>query len=655
MAAMNKVLRLADARGGKNVVQDTGQVSFQGPMAPPPFLHLIRILLRRRRLIVAIAIVGTMLAMFVALLVPPQYTAVVQLTVHRPPSSEGVPPPPGILDEIIDTHLALISSQAHSSRVAASLLPVEAAPKPEPGLSAAKGATKRWYDSPAFPAVRSMVDQMLERLAIWIPRLSNRSEADRLAEELFSKTKVLQERRSRLISVSFTSTDPSRAAAYANRIADLYVTGLFQQVKADAAKQHFDLGRQVASAGDQLTKAQLALQSAMRQRVSLSPSDAAKLTEMDQDIRELRQDSQDAAEYYNDLLRRSTKLREAQMAIGPGISVRSSASVPTRPSSHNPLLFIIPTAFLSVIAASWLALMLEGADRGLRSEKEIECKLGLSCLGLVPRVRRRTIKSPKAAILRQPSSLYTESMRNIAAALQVHHTGRGGLVALITSSMPGEGKSVLAKGLSAYFATLDRRVLLIDLDIVPAKHSSRARDLLCVRQAPSARQMGELIKRLPEIDADYLGLSQLGIDPLLFFEPGGLPSLIKILRKSYDVIILSGPPVLGASEARLLPAIADSVLFVVRWASTRQEVAEHALSFLHRSQAPDDLAPGPIRAVLTQVQLKQHARFALGDTGEIIFKFNGVYTGRLRRLQQIDRGASQDAVPEPPISEGTNG
>jgi len=622
------ILRLAEAGGPKNLADDRGHGSLQDPTAPPAFLHLIQALLRRRWMILAITTAGTLFAAILALLVPPQYTAKAQLTVERPSGAGQASE--RVLDEIIDTHLALIASPDHLRHVADSLRP----PQPENAEAAAPAAPPSQPEatdgSPPDGAKQEpgFIQRMMQRLAVWIPALSGRSEADLFLENLFRKTQVIQERRSRLITVAFTSPDPQTAATYANRIAEAYVDSLRRQMEEDAAERLKEIDRQIAAARAEVQAAQQAVQDAIRRRVAASSPDAA--ADADREIRDLTRASRETVEFHDNLLRRRTELKEAQASIRPGIDVHSRAAVPTWPSSHNPLLFVIPSAVLSLMAGCWLALILERADRRLRSEREVQRVLGIPCIGHLPRVRAGTIGAPRLHILNHPTSPYSEAVRNIAAALQAHHTGRGSRVVLVTSSVAGEGKSTLATGLSAYFGTLGRRVLLIDLDILPA--SEREPAALAVCRSPSREQMRAMIAPQPELGVDYLGLSRLGVDPLLFFEPDGLPRLLTDLRKSYDVIVVGGPPVLGSSEARLLPSIADQVLFVVRWASTKRDIAEHALSFLRRFRAVDEPSLGSTFAVLSHVKVKQ-ARLSVGGAdGSPVIDLGPVRPTREKRL-----------------------
>jgi succinoglycan biosynthesis transport protein ExoP len=104
--------------------------------------------------------------------------------------------------------------------------------------------------------------------------------------------------------------------------------------------------------------------------------------------------------------------------------------------------------------------------------------------------------------------------------------------------------------------------------------------------------------------------------------------LIRQLRESYDFVVIDSPPVLGVSESRLLAPIADEVLFVVKWNTTRRDIANNALSVLRNSPFDDHTNIATISVVVTQVDLKKHARYLYGDATEAFVKYKKYYSGK---------------------------
>jgi succinoglycan biosynthesis transport protein ExoP len=269
--------------------------------------------------------------------------------------------------------------------------------------------------------------------------------------------------------------------------------------------------------------------------------------------------------------------------------------------------------------------MLEKLDRGLRSEREVNEALGVPCIGLVPLVANiGTTHRPHQHLLANPSAAYAEAFRSITATMQLASRTHPPKVILITSSLPAEGKTTLAVSLSASIALLQQRVLLIDLGL---KHPSVQRELngrtehgiigvLLKHLVPA-----QVIQHVPELGLDYLPASRCFFDPLILFAGDEMRRLLHELRGSYDCIIIDSSPVLGSTETRLLAAMADEILFVVKWGSTRRDIAKNALNLLRGGSGPATQQLQSVSAVITQVDLEEHGRYRYGDAGEYFLHY----------------------------------
>ena len=348
-------------------------------------------------------------------------------------------------------------------------------------------------------------------------------------------------------------------------------------------------------------------------------------------LHELEREAAASRQHYVSVLQRQIEVRERQGTMPPDVLILSLASPPDRPSSPNPLLFLLPALIVSSICGSLLAVVVERLDRGLRSEREINDALGIPCIGLVPQLRRVGRTRPHQYLLAKPFAAYTEGIRSVVAALQLAAPSRVPKLILISSSVPGEGKTTLAVSFAAYLALLGRHVLLVDLDF---RHPAILRELggkaetgvvdLLLHDRPSA----EVIQRVPGLPLDYLPAHRRPGDPLSPFAGERMPRLLRELRESYDCVVIDSPPLLAISEARLLASMVDKVIFAVKWGSTRRDVAQNALNLLRNAGFAErdyiDLAS----AVMTQVNMKKYARYRYGDTGEILVKYKKYYDER---------------------------
>jgi Mrp family chromosome partitioning ATPase len=99
-----------------------------------------------------------------------------------------------------------------------------------------------------------------------------------------------------------------------------------------------------------------------------------------------------------------------------------------------------------------------------------------------------------------------------------------------------------------------------------------------------------------------------------------MATLIAELRPYYDYIVLDSPPVLGMVDAKLLARLADAVVFVVRWEATDEGAAQTGLTNLV------DRHTAPIGAVLTQVDVRRHAKGSYGEAIQYHSRYEKYYT-----------------------------
>jgi polysaccharide biosynthesis transport protein len=630
MQLIDRILRTADPMPSAPDVEIEPQDAKLTMVPEPHFLQLIGVLRRRRKLILTIAAVGTVLAGVTGLLIAPKYTATAQIVVEPP---AGALLSPETVQQVIDTHVSMLTSANHLQRVIASL---RKEPEPlgrtsETRTETAASASGLAGDPQARSATAAQVaaesskidagplsfKELRRRINVWIQALiRKRGDGTELTfDELDRRLKVMQERRSRVIAISFQWTNAEQAATIANRIVGLYVESQTEQQQVYNIREMARVEARISAVRSDVERAGVALQAPIQRRFGASQSLSDQEQDTRLDARELERRASTSRQLYANLLQRQKELREQQELIKPDASIVSLASPPRRPSSPNPILFMVPALIASLICGSLLAMVLERLDRGVRAAREMSDIFGISCIGLVPQIPRRRLIHLSQYLLAKPFSPYAEAIRSAVAMLRLTEPSQPAKVLLISSCIAGEGKTALAQSLATYVGSLGRRVLLVDLNF---RQGSRPGERATLDWSLQRSSPADSIRHVTEAGYDYLPMRGHRRDPLILFASEQIQSLIRQLREHYDYLIVDGPPVLGTVEARLLPSIADRLLLVVKWGSTRREVIENALHLLRDCGGLNREASDPAMAILTQVDLKRHARYRYGDVGEIL-------------------------------------
>jgi succinoglycan biosynthesis transport protein ExoP len=360
-------------------------------------------------------------------------------------------------------------------------------------------------------------------------------------------------------------------------------------------------------------------------------------------LADLERQAATSRQLYDTMVRRREELQEQRESLSPGVRVLSVALTPDRPSSISPLLFIPPAFVLSLLCGMCCAFVKERLDPTLRCELDVSGALDVECIGLVPRLPRLRGKRPHQLLIGQPYSQYTESIRSVAMALKSANELVSRTI-VVTSSVPGEGKTVFAASLATYLATLGQRVILVDFDFRSSSvlrefggDSDRSlHDVLLYN-----RPVDEVIQHVPRMQLDFIaGSHGVPVDPLSLQVAERMKRLLSVLRQRYAVIVIDSAPMLVVAESRLLPAMADDTLFVVEWGRTRRAVARNAIGLTRAAASGGNGRSPSIRAVITQVDLRKHAQYRYGDSGECFVEYNR-YISRpsMVAVQSIRHGA----------------
>ncbi|WP_236657040.1 GumC family protein [Acidisarcina polymorpha] len=304
----------------------------------------------------------------------------------------------------------------------------------------------------------------------------------------------------------------------------------------------------------------------------------------------VRQEADDSRGLYEDLLKR---LKEAGVLEGlrsSNITVVDPGRIPSTPKQPNIPVYLAIAAGVGLFLGVCGAFISDSIDDKIQTIEEIERDLELVPLGILPHLgepnwyRRpggpslSRARSPSSgvnslAIFAHPNSPYTEALRGLRTALLLAKSSAPPQLLLITSSVAGEGKSILSANLAAVLAQSGRRVLLVDADLRKPSLGDRlgmesrtglSQYLTDERSPEDILEVGRLPKLhlltsgpVPPYPADLLGSLRM-------------MEALDRWRGYYDFIVLDSPPVLLVTDPVVLASLADATLLVARYGMTNR-------------------------------------------------------------------------------------
>ena len=232
-----------------------------------------------------------------------------------------------------------------------------------------------------------------------------------------------------------------------------------------------------------------------------------------------------------------------------------------------------------------LAFVLEFLDDSLKTAEDVEQKLRLAVLGIIPRV---SAKENVATASADPRSSFSEAYRSVRTALQFatdHGVPRS---LLVTSASAGEGKSTTALALARNLAQVGKRVLLVDGDLRnPSLHKllSLKSDVGLSNLLAGASTLTAAVQPSGEERLDVILAGPLPPNPAELLSGSKFISMLTVAAERYDQVIIDGPPVLGLADAPILSNAVEGTMLVITSAKTRTSIAQAALKRLVAARA----------------------------------------------------------------------
>jgi capsular exopolysaccharide synthesis family protein len=323
------------------------------------------------------------------------------------------------------------------------------------------------------------------------------------------------------------------------------------------------------------------------------------------------------------LLSRMKETDLARMMRVNNLRVIEAATVPAEPSKPRVAIDLaigLIAGFLVGFSLSWLR---EQLDSSIKTPEDLEKKLGLTFLGLLPEVqeadlagrpsrRRRKRESvtdtgsngpPELIVHHRPLSGASEAARTIRTNLMFMNPDRPFKKLLVSSAAPSEGKTTIACSIAIAFAQGGQRVCIVDCDLRrPRLHRifNRAGEAGVTTVLVGEATIDEVAKPTVVPNLWSIPAGPLPPNPADLLHSERFRNFVRDLSERFDRVIVDSPPLVAVTDSAVISTLMDATVFVVRAFKTGKYLSAQGLRALRDVEAPI------VGAVLNAVDVNHH-------------------------------------------------
>ena len=415
------------------------------------------------------------------------------------------------------------------------------------------------------------------------------------SDELLKQVRAEAPLDSTLLYLFAQDADPARAALIANALAEQLIAAS-PAVQGPQAEFEASIDGQMNAVQDQITSTQ-AQADALSGLTTRTAAQDAHLATLEGRLVSLRSTQ-------------ASLLSFSASQASSLLTVIEPAVAPATPISPRPLLNTLLAAVLGLLIAAGVASVTEFLNDSVKDADAVQETSGLSTLGTIPRMKGDRVRSEiyRLAAVLYPRSNVAEAYRILRTNIEFASVDAPIRTLLVTSSIPGEGKTTTAANLAIVFAQAGHRVLLVDADLrKPGVH--------LIFDLPNTHGITSLLRdERMELDAAAHVTEQGGLrvlttgplppNPAELLGSQRMRATLDRLKSSEDLVIFDSPPLEVVTDSAIMSSFVDLTLFVVDAGRSRRRTVRLGREALARAGA------NVVGAVLNRAQAGAHPDYA---------------------------------------------
>lgn len=310
---------------------------------------------------------------------------------------------------------------------------------------------------------------------------------------------------------------------------------------------------------------------------------------------------------YDNMLKSLKTTTATENLPATNIRVISPAIIPEAPISPQTRRSLSLAVVLGLMLGVALAVVLENLDTTIKTPEDVEICLEIPNLALIPHIETtgHPGEAPELVVFHGHQPLAFEAYRVLRTSILFSSPGQSPRILMVTSTLPGEGKTVTTANLATAMAKAEGDVLLIDADLRrPTLHQ-----LLNVPREPGLSNflVGET-QELPVVPTMVPNLFLLAAgaippNPSELLGSKRLKELLARTQERFSRTILDSPPLMSVTDAAILSTLVEGVLLVVKAEHVPRKAAREAKDHLLELHAP------LLGAILNDVPLQREGYY----------------------------------------------
>ncbi len=319
----------------------------------------------------------------------------------------------------------------------------------------------------------------------------------------------------------------------------------------------------------------------LRKRLAEMKREAIGLNEKMMEYNIINREVETNKQIYDALLKKINEQGVIEQSKPVNIMIVEKAEMPKSPFKPKKAMNLLLGIIVGIFGGIGLAFFVEYLDNTIKSPEDAESKLDVPVMGVIPLIASAD-KPIETLLLDEHSSAFAESYKAIRTAIILSSAERPPRRILITSSAPGEGKTVTSINLATAIAQSGYKVILIDCDMrKPRIHKvfefDNSKGLSTYLAGASD---ANILKESPMSGLGIITSGPIPPNPSELLSSKRMSEILDYYGERYDFIICDSPPVLTVADSLILSKLLDGIILITRADMTTYENAKKCIKSL---------------------------------------------------------------------------